>query len=136
MHDGEQSGTTGQQKRLEQFKVLLFQKPESMSIQYRCNVQDANWTDFRDAGADCGDVGKAIYGVEMRLTNPYQGSVLSYEAHFANVGWLTYASDSPTNNNPILYSPGNRLEALKVNVGNAVAAARSVSGLPAPLGRP
>jgi uncharacterized protein YjdB len=119
-HDGEEAGTTGQSKRLERFKVLLFNKPEGMSIQYRCKIQDVGWTEFRDAGADCGDIGRAIYGFEMRFTSPYGGSVLSYRGHFANLGWVQYASDNPSSN-PVLDSGNNRLEAMSVDIGHQTA---------------
>ena len=57
----------------------------------------------------------------MRLIRLYPGTVLTYGAHFANRGWVYYASDDPSRSNPIL---GNiveqfRLEAIQISVGNS-----------------
>jgi hypothetical protein len=67
----------------------------------------------------------------MRLVNAYPGTVVSYSGHFANRGWLDYASDSTTNNNPIIGNANDRfrLEALRVGVGNAIAAGARPFGL-------
>jgi uncharacterized protein YjdB len=110
------AGTEGQQLRVEAFKVVLYNAPEGMGIEYRANVE-GEWRDWRRNGEDAGTTGEAkeINAVEMRLINPHPGTVLSYGAHFENLGWLEYAADNPSRNNPILGNPSDRmrLEALR-----------------------
>ena len=110
------AGTEGQQLRVEAFKVLLYNYPENMGIEYRANVE-GEWRDWRRNGEEVGTTGesKRIIAFEMRLLNPHPGTVLSYGGHFENLGWVEYASDNPSRNNPIVGDPNARfrLEALR-----------------------
>jgi uncharacterized protein YjdB len=112
------AGTEGQQLRVEAFKVVLYNNPEGMGIEYRANVE-GEWRDWRRNGEDAGTTGEAkeINAVEMRLINPHTGTVLSYGAHFENLGWLEYAADNPSRNNPILGNPNDRLRLEAIRAG-------------------
>ncbi len=120
--NGEEAGVTGEQRRLEALKVLLYNHPETMGIDVRANVE-GEWQDWRSNGAQAGTTGEAkrITAIELRLTNAYTGTVLSYGAHFQNRGWIEYASDNPSKNNPILGNPTDlfRLEAFRLGLGHA-----------------
>jgi uncharacterized protein YjdB len=121
VHDNQTAGTTGQSLRLEQFKVALYNYPENMDIQYRCQYDGSNgWTDYGGGGTLCGVVGKAIFHIQMQLVNPYPGIVFHYAGHFANVGWRRYDSDNP-NESPDVFGDNNRLEALQVAINNTQA---------------
>ncbi len=121
--NGEQLGTTGVQRRLESYRAVLYNQPEGMQVDYRCYVQDSDWQGWFANGTDCGTTNqsKAIYAIELRLNSPYPGSVLTYSGHFANRGWLDYASDNPTSVS-ILGNPGDRLrmEAMRINAASAL----------------
>jgi hypothetical protein len=118
--NGEEAGTRGESRSLNTFKAVLYNYPEGMKIDYRCYVQDQDWQSFTDG--ECGNFSadKDIYAVEMRLLNPYPGSVLSYTAHVANRGDISYASDSP-GSNPVVGNPGDRfrIESIRIDVGNS-----------------
>ncbi|HEV8634881.1 MAG TPA: hypothetical protein VG370_11660 [Chloroflexota bacterium] len=120
--DPDYSGTTGQQLRLEAFRVMLYNYPENMGIEYRANVE-GEWQGWVGNGAQAGTTGesKKINAIEMRLVNPYPGTILSYGAHFENRGWLQFSANDPSNNNPILGNPSDRLrlEAVRVGLSNS-----------------
>jgi uncharacterized protein YjdB len=118
--NGEEAGTRGESRPLNTFKAVLFNYPEGMKIDYRCYVQDQDWQAFTDG--ECGNFSadKDIYAVEMRLLNPYPGTVLSYTAHIANRGDVGYASDSP-GSNPVVGNPSDRfrIESIRIGIGNS-----------------
>jgi uncharacterized protein YjdB len=121
--NGEYAGTTGRILPLDTFKVVLFNKPEGMKVQYRCWVQDQDWQAWQDEGGECGQFGanRAIYAFEIRLFNPYPGTVFSYTGHFQNRGELTWSSDNVgTNVNGTLGTPSEKfhLEGIRVSIVN------------------
>jgi hypothetical protein len=119
--DTDVAGSTGQQLRLEVFRMALYNHPESMSVEYQAYVHDDGWYGWVRDGAEMGStvgLGRAIYAFQVRLVNAYPGTVLGYDGHFQNAGWLRYSSDSPSNNNPILGDPNAkwRLEAMSAGL--------------------
>jgi uncharacterized protein YjdB len=124
--NGDFAGTTGKVLPLDTFKVLLFNKLEGTSIQYRCWVQDSDWQPWQDEGGECGLFGtnKSIYAFEIRLFNPYPGTVFTYTGHFQNRGDLTWSSDNVgTNVNGTLGTPSEKLhlEGIRVSIRNTQA---------------
>lgn len=121
--NGEENGTIGETLRLEAMKVLLYNRPENMDLEVRSNVE-GEWQVWLGNGAESGTTAqsKRIVAFEMRLVNPFNGTVLSYGGHFQDRGWLEYASDNPSRNNPILGNPSDmlRLESLRAGLGNAI----------------
>src|SRR5262245_17813859 len=117
--DGEDAGTRGESRPLNSFKAVLYNFPDGMKIEYRCFIQDRDWQAFGDG--ECGDFGANldIYAMEMRLVNPYTGTVLTYTAHIANRGDVSYASDIP-GSNPIVGNPSDRfrIELIKIDLAN------------------
>jgi uncharacterized protein YjdB len=118
--NGEEAGTRGESRSLNTFKAVLYNYPEGMKIEYRCYVQDQDWQGFTDG--ECGNFSadKDIYAMEMRLQNPYPGTVLTYGAHVANRGDVNYFSDVP-GSNPIIGNPSDkfRFEAIRIGIGNS-----------------
>ena len=118
VHDNQEAGTEGQSLRLEQFKVSLYNYPETMDLQYRCQYDGSNgWTSFGGQGTLCGLVGKAIFHVQIQLLNAYPGVIFHYAGHFANVGWRRYDSDNPSESSDV-FGDNNRLEALEIAINN------------------
>jgi uncharacterized protein YjdB len=116
--NGDLAGTTGQSKPLNTFKAVLYNNPDNMKIEYRCYVQDNDWQGWTDGECGIFSADKDIYSTEMRLVNAYPGTVLSYRAHIANRGDVSYSSDSP-GSNPVVGDPNQkfRFEAVGIGLG-------------------
>ena len=78
MRDGDQSGTTGQSKRLEAIRIKLASKPVSGSFQYRTHVQKIGWQGWKKASDMSGTSGRALRleAIQIKLTGTVQNTAL------------------------------------------------------------
>lgn len=93
---GEVSGTTGQAKRLEAFKINLTDPYGNSNIKYNAHVSNIGWQGWKISGEISGTTGqsKAIEAIQIQLT----GSLATYydiyyRVHSAELGWLGWAKN-------------------------------------------
>ena len=96
-HDGDQSGTTGQSKRVEAIEMKLESAPFDGSIEYRSHVEGIGWEQSWAAdGATSGTTGqsKRVEALQVRLTGDMADRYsVWYRVHSQNMGWLGWARD-------------------------------------------
>lgn len=68
VYDGEQAGTTGEERRAEAIKVELENVPD-FSVQYRVHMKDTGWSEWACDGEQAGTTGESrrIEAIEVRL---------------------------------------------------------------------
>lgn len=95
--NGQQSGTTGQSKRLEGIKIRLNQKPVKGSIQYKTHVQTYGWeSKWKSEGQLSGTTGqrKRLEAIQIKLTGEMaQKYDVYYRVHAQQVGWMAWAKN-------------------------------------------
>ena len=112
--DGNMTGTTGQDKRIEALKIKLVNVPSSAHIKYRVYVQGLGWTDYVQDGEMAGTTGqsKRIQAVQIQLEG-LDGYVVEYSAHVQLIDWQPWVSngmEAGTSERSL------RLEALKIRL--------------------
>ena len=116
-HDGDQSGTTGQAKRLEAVEMKLEGAPFDGSIEYRSHVQGIGWEQSWAAdGATSGstDQSKRIEALQVRLTGDMADRYsVWYRVHSQTFGWLGWAKDGQAAGTA---GQSKRVEAVEVQV--------------------
>jgi len=94
--NGQQSGTTGQAKRLEGIYIKLSNKPVTGSIKYRTHVQKIGWQGWKSAGKMSGTSGKALRleAIQIKLTgNMAKKYDVWYRVHAQHFGWMGWAKN-------------------------------------------
>jgi len=94
--DGQQSGTTGQSKRLEGIYIKLANKPVSGGITYRTHVQKIGWQGWKSNGAMSGTSGKSLRleAIQIKLTgNMAKKYDVYYRVHAQKFGWMGWAKN-------------------------------------------
>ena len=95
--NGQQSGTTGQSKRLEGIYVKLSNKPAAGTIEYRTHIQTYGWEEnWRSAGQMSGTMGKSkrLEAIQVRLTgNMAKKYDVWYRVHAQHFGWMGWAKN-------------------------------------------
>lgn len=113
--DGDASGTTGQSKRLEAFRLELGRGfPVPGGVRYKSKVQGVGWEAWREDGQLSGTIGRSrrIEGVRVELTGKMRGAYdVYYRVHVQRLGWLGWARDGGMAGTSDL---GYRVEAVQV----------------------
>lgn len=96
VNQGQISGTTGQSKQLEAFKIKLTDPYGVSNITYNAHVSNIGWQGWKTSGNIAGTTGqsKAIEAIQIQLTgilNVYYD--IYYRVHCANIGWLGWAKN-------------------------------------------
>ncbi len=116
-HDGDQSGTTGQSKRVEAIEMKLENAPFNGSIEYRSHVQGIGWEQSWAAdGGTSGTIGKGkrVEALQVRLTGDMADRYsVWYRVHSQRSGWLGWAKDGEAAGTAGL---SRRIEAYQVQV--------------------
>jgi hypothetical protein len=117
LRDGETAGVTGEQRRVEAIRVMLYNKPDYMDVEYIVNLEGSSWGPWeRDGGvAGAPSGGRSIFSFQMRLISAYEGSHINYQGHFQDRGWLGPIRDGALGN-PDDPNERKRLEAIRVYV--------------------
>lgn len=95
-YDGEQSGTTGEGKRLEAIQITLPEQEAEGEILYRSHVQTYGWQDFVANGELSGTTGqsKRLEAIEILLTGELEQYYdIYYRVHVQTYGWLGWAKN-------------------------------------------
>lgn len=90
------SGTVGESRPMEAFRVDLGNTEYDGSVEYRAHVADIGWQEWVTEGKDAGTVGKSkpIEAVSIRLTGEIAKHYdIYYQLHVKNFGWLDWAKN-------------------------------------------
>lgn len=97
--EGDMSGTSGKNLRLEAIKIYLNSNKLGGTIQYRTHVQNEGWQGWVSSGALSGTSGKSLRleAIQIRLTGGVASKYrLRYRVHVQNEGWQSWKYDSET----------------------------------------
>ena len=112
--NGQQSGTTGQAKRLEAIRVRMNAKPVAGSIRYRTHVQRTGWRGWKADGTMSGTEGQAkrLEAIQVQLTGQMAKLYdVYYRVHAQTHGWLSWAKNGQKAGTA---GYGKRLEAIQI----------------------
>ena len=92
--NGETSGTTKQNKRLEAIKIDGINLPEGVKIKYQAHVQDIGWQEWCEEGELAGTEkrGLRLEAIRIKLENTEKYSI-QYRAHVDTNGWQDWCTD-------------------------------------------
>lgn len=92
--NGEISGTTGQNRKVEGIGIELINAPEGAHIKYRAHVQDIGWMDWMRDGQVAGVLDKnlKIEAIQIQLEGLDEYTV-EYKAHVQDIGWTEWYID-------------------------------------------
>lgn len=113
--DGEISGTTGQAKQVEGFRIKLA-NAENSSIKYRAHVQDEGWKNWFSDGVNAGTVGenKRIEALEIKLDGDIASKYdVEYRAHVQDDGWQQWVKNGDITGT---VGEAKRIEAIQVRL--------------------
>ena len=97
--DGQKSGTIGKSKRIEGFRIKLFNGPNSGHVTYRAYVQKKGWSNWKSDGAFCGRTGKSLRleAIQIKLTGKIAKKYdIYYRVHSERYGWLGWTKNGFT----------------------------------------
>lgn len=123
--DGEGSGTTKQNKRMEAIQLSI-KNPSNLGIKYTTHVQSYGWTDWKADGEVSGTTGedKRLEAIKIQLTGAQASNFdVYYRVHAQSQGWLGWAKNGESAGTEGL---SKRLEAIEVVIIK--------KGAPAPYG--
>lgn len=89
------------------------------NIQYRTQVQNIGWQDWKDEGEQSGTSGKGLRleGIEIETINMHGADVgVRYQTHVQNIGWQDWVVDGETSGT---VGRGLRLEAIRIELTGA-----------------
>ena len=96
-YDGNQTGTIGQSKRLETYKIILINPEYSGNVEYRSYIQGQGWeNNWKINGEESGTVGqgKKLEAIQIRLTDQMSTYFdVIYRVHVQNLGMLGWAKN-------------------------------------------
>ncbi|MCR3759863.1 glucosaminidase domain-containing protein [Clostridium felsineum] len=99
VQDGNISGTTGQDLRIEALKISLTNESvvPGVAINYQVHVQNIGWMPLVQANAIAGTTGQAlrIEAIRINLTGASNYHV-QYQTHVQNIGWMDWVQDGAT----------------------------------------
>ena len=113
VYDGQQSGTSGQSKRLEGINIKLSPSLDG-NIVYRTHVQDYGWQDWKSNDAMSGTSGqsKRLEAIQIKLTGQVSNEYdVYYRVHCQNFGWLGWAKNGESSGSE---GYSRRLEAIQI----------------------
>lgn len=115
--DGEQSGTTGQAKRLEAIKIDFANSKYAGKLRYKTHVQTYGWEDnWTKGGQIAGTTGQAkrLEAIQIELTDEMAEQYdIYYRVHSQTYGWLGWAKNGESAGTEGL---AKRLEAIEIRL--------------------
>lgn len=113
VYDGQQSGTSGQSKRLEGINIKLSPSLDG-NVVYRTHVQSYGWQDWKSNDAMSGTSGqsKRLEAIQIKLTGQVANEYdVYYRVHCQNFGWLGWAKNGESSGSE---GYSRRLEAIQI----------------------
>lgn len=115
MFDGEESGTSGQSKRLEAIRIMNKDKTVSGSVLYKTQIQTYGWEKtWKKDGELSGTSGKSkrLEAIQIKLSGELAEKYdVYYRVHAQNFGWLGWACNGEPAGTEGL---SKRLEAIQI----------------------
>ncbi|MBM6832249.1 hypothetical protein H5982_09165, partial [Faecalicoccus acidiformans] len=126
--NGQESGTTGQSKRLEAIQIKLTGDVANYyDVYYRTHVQQLGWLGWAKNGESSGSSGYSyrMEGIEIVLvkkggsapgstSNCYKAKQIKYQTHVQTYGWQGEVYDGALSGTS---GQSKRLESIKINLG-------------------
>ena len=112
--NGELSGTTGQNLRLEAIEIKDENPESNIGIEYQTHVQNVGWQGWKEAGEMSGtsNQGLRLEGIQIRLTGANAELFdVYYEAYTEGFGWMPWVKNGESAGTEGL---GLRLEGIKI----------------------
>lgn len=113
--DGQQSGTSGQSKRLEGINIKLASSLNG-KIMYRTHVQNDGWQSWKQNNQLSGTQGesKRLEAIQIKLTGQISDDYdVFYRVHCQDFGWLGWAKNGESSGSE---GYGRRLEAIEIRL--------------------
>ena len=90
--DGEISGTTGEDRKVEAISIELTNAPEGAHVEYSTHVENIGWTDYVRDGEVSGVLGQGlkIESIKIRLVG-LDGYSIEYKTHIQDLGWTGWS---------------------------------------------
>ena len=95
-YNGDISGTTGKNKKIEAVSIAINNKTLSGKILYQTYVQGLGWQSEVSSGGISGTTGKnkRIEAIKIRLTDDIiKNYNIYYRVHVSNIGWMGWTSN-------------------------------------------
>jgi len=96
VNDGQTAGVTGESKRVEAFRVKVYNPSVEGGIEYRAHVQGIGWQDWVADGELAGTTGQArrVEAIQIRLTGDLADEYdVYYRVHAQKFGWMGWAQN-------------------------------------------
>ena len=92
--DGKESGTTGQNKKLESIKIKLENAPQNAKIEYQAHIENIGWQNWGTDNSQAGTTGKNLRmeAIRIRLVN-LEDYTVRYRTHVQDIGWQDWVED-------------------------------------------
>ena len=92
--NGEESGTTGQNKKLEAIKIKLVNAPQNAKIEYQAHIENIGWQNWGTDDTLAGTTGKNLRmeAIRIRLVN-LEDYTVRYRTHVQDIGWQDWVED-------------------------------------------
>ena len=114
VNNGETSGTTGQGKRIESFKIKL--NSNIGRIKYKSYVEKEGWQGSRYSDQDSGTTGKSrkIEAIKIELLDNLKNNYdIYYRTHVQDIGWLGWAKNGEAAGSVNNFT---RIEAIEIKI--------------------
>ncbi len=112
--DGNLSGTTYRNLRVEAMNIDLINAPENAKIKYRTQIQNIGWQSWKENGQLTGTEGQGlrIEALQIKLENLEQYTV-EYRVHVEGIGWTGWYMDGETAGT---VGQSRRIEAIQIRL--------------------
>ena len=123
--NGQQSGTTGQNKKIEAMKIRLANNESNTGIKYSVYVDGQGWQQSTQNGEIAGSTGKNLkmLGIKINLINLPEYSVM-YRIHVEDFGWKEWCYDGQKTET---IEDKKKIEAIEIKVVSKIQENLSVS---------
>ena len=92
--NGQESGTTGRNKKNEAIKIKLLNAPEGVGVTYQSYLNGIGWQEWKKNGEESGTTGqnRIMEAIKIQLTGTKEYSV-EYRTHLEEYGWQEWKKD-------------------------------------------
>ena len=92
--NGQESGTTGKNKKNEAIKIKLLNAPEGVGVRYQSYLNGIGWQEWKKDGEESGTTGqnRIMEAIKIQLTGTEEYSV-EYRTHLEEYGWQEWKKD-------------------------------------------
>ncbi len=112
--NGERSGTTGQNKKIEAMKIELTNNSNKLHIKYQTYAQGIGWQNIISDGKEAGTTGRNLRmeAIKIWLEGTEEYSVM-YRTHIQDFGWQDWSYDGDISGN---LGDNKKIEAIEIKI--------------------